>query len=87
MIETNHANQPPRTAPGSQANGIDGHTVDPRLPWPRCYPHNDTCPYETRRQCAHQQACATAENCLSRASLSLKYYQQLGIDMLNVHNP
>jgi len=70
-----HANTPSV----SQANGIDGHTADTRLSWPRCYPHYDICPYHTRRQCSIYQACRIVQRTLLRAPLSLKHYQQLNI--------
>jgi len=62
-----------------QANGIDGHTADTRLSWPRCYPHYHTCPYHTRRECSIHKACHVALTTLLRAPLSLKHYQQLNI--------
>lgn len=71
---------------GSQANGTRGHTADTRLTWPRCYPHHDTCLCDHTCPGATEHACKHAAERLSRASLSLKYYQHLGIDQLSVHH-
>lgn len=86
MTQTNHTNQPSQEAPGSQADSTDRHTVDPCPTWPRCYHHHDTCPYDFPCPCPIQMDCRDATDRLSRAALSLKYYQQLGNHLLSVHN-